>query len=131
MTDITFIPIKNEPSYITNINVFGRDLRITFTWNTREQDRSVLIEDTEEGVFLENTFIELESPVDLNANARLLDYNYQVFLVRKTSKSPKRKINMLYWDNYYILTFISKEEIPFTPDPNIKPSKPKPAVPPV
>ena len=99
----TNVELQDIPSYSTNITVEGQLLKLSFLWNERIGKRVLSIKNSSDVVYLQNTILHPNEPLELNSNAVLDDLPYSVTLV-KTSDVNKVG-NIFNWSKDFILCF--------------------------
>ena len=98
----TYVELQDVPSYSTNITVEGQLLKLSFLWNERIGKRVLSIKNTSDVVYLQNTILHPNEPLELNSNAVLDDLPYSVTLV----KTGDNKVgNIFNWSKDFILCF--------------------------
>ena len=98
----TNVELQDIPSYSTNITVEGQLLKLSFLWNERIGKRVLSIKNTSDVVYLQNTILHPNEPLELNSNAVLDDLPYSVTLV----KTGNNKVgNIFNWSKDFILCF--------------------------
>lgn len=99
----TNVELQDIPSYSTNITVEGQLLKLSFLWNERIGKRVLSIKNSSDVVYLQNTILHPNEPLELNSNAVLDDLPYSVTLV-KTGDINKVG-NIFNWSKDFILCF--------------------------
>lgn len=99
----TYVELQDIPSYSTNITVEGQLLKLSFLWNERIGKRVLSIKNTSDVVYLQNTILHPNEPLELNSNAVLDDLPYSVTLVKTGDSS--RFGNIFNWSKDFILCF--------------------------
>ena len=99
----TNVELQDIPSYSTNITVEGQLLKLSFLWNERIGKRVLSIKNTSDVVYLQNTILHPNEPLELNSNAVLDDLPYSVTLVKTGDTS--RVGNIFNWSKDFILCF--------------------------
>ena len=98
----TYVELQDIPSYSTNITVEGQLLKLSFLWNERIGKRVLSIKNTSDVVYLQNTILHPNEPLELNSNAVLDDLPYSITLV----KTGGNKVgNIFNWSKDFILCF--------------------------
>ena len=99
----TNVELQDIPSYSTTISVEGQLLKLSFLWNERIGKRVLSIKNSSDVVYLQNTILHPNEPLELNSNAVLDDLPYSVTLV-KTGDINKVG-NIFNWSKDFILCF--------------------------
>ena len=99
----TNVELQDIPSYSTNITVEGRLLKLSFLWNERIGKRVLSIKNTSDVVYLQNTILHPNEPLELNSNAVLDDLPYSVTLVK--TGDVNKVGNIFNWSKDFILCF--------------------------
>ena len=99
----TYVELQDIPSYSTTISVEGQLLKLSFLWNERIGKRVLSIKNSSDVVYLQNTILHPNEPLELNSNAVLDDLPYSVTLV-KTGDANKVG-NIFNWSKDFILCF--------------------------
>lgn len=99
----TNVELQDIPSYSTNISVEGQLLKLSFLWNERIGKRVLSIKNTSDVVYLQNTILHPNEPLELNSNAVLDDLPYSVTLVK--TGDVNKVGNIFNWSKDFILCF--------------------------
>ena len=99
----TYVELQDIPSYSTNITVEGQLLKLSFLWNERIGKRVLSIKNTSDVVYLQNTILHPNEPLELNSNAVLDDLPYSVTLVK--TGDVNKVGNIFNWSKDFILCF--------------------------
>ena len=99
----TNVELQDIPSYSTNITVEGQLLKLSFLWNERIGKRVLSIKNTSDVVYLQNTILHPNEPLELNSNAVLDDLPYSVTLVK--TGDVNKVGNIFNWSKDFILCF--------------------------
>ena len=99
----TNVELQDIPSYSTNITVEGQLLKLSFLWNERIGKRVLSIKNTSNVVYLQNTILHPNEPLELNSNAVLDDLPYSVTLVK--TGDVNKVGNIFNWSKDFILCF--------------------------
>ena len=99
----TNVELQDIPSYSTNITVEGQLLKLSFLWNERIGKRVLSIKNTSDVVYLQNTILHPNEPLELNSNAVLDDLPYSVTLVKTGDVNEVG--NIFNWSKDFILCF--------------------------
>ena len=65
----TYVELQDIPSYSTTITVEGQLLKLSFLWNERIGKRVLSIKNSSDVVYLQNTILHPNEPLELNSNA--------------------------------------------------------------
>ena len=99
----TNVELQDIPSYSTNITVEGQLLKLSFLWNERIGKRVLSIKNSADIVYLQNTILHPNEPLELNSNAVLDDLPYSVTLVK--TGDVNKVGNIFNWSKDFILCF--------------------------
>ena len=99
----TYVELQDIPSYSTNITVEGQLLKLSFLWNERIGKRVLSIKNSSDVVYLQNTILHPNEPLELNSNAVLDDLPYSVTLVK--TGDVNKVGNIFNWSKDFILCF--------------------------
>lgn len=99
----TNVELKDIPSYSTTISVEGQLLKLSFLWNERIGKRVLSIKNSSDVVYLQNTILYPNEPLELNSNAILDDLPYSVTLVK--TGNVNKVGNIFNWSKDFILCF--------------------------
>ena len=99
----TNVELQDIPSYSTNITVEGQLLKLSFLWNERIGKRVLSIKNSSDVVYLQNTILHPNEPLELNSNAVLDDLPYSVTLVK--TGDVNKVGNIFNWSKDFILCF--------------------------
>lgn len=99
----TNVELQDIPSYSTTISVEGQLLKLSFLWNERLGKRVLSIKNTSDVVYLQNTILHPNEPLELNSNAVLDDLPYSVTLVK--TGDVNKVGNIFNWSKDFILCF--------------------------
>lgn len=99
----TNVELQDIPSYSTTISVEGQLLKLSFLWNERIGKRVLSIKNTSDVVYLQNTILHPNEPLELNSNAVLDDLPYNVTLVK--TGDVNKVGNIFNWSKDFILCF--------------------------
>ena len=99
----TYVELQDIPSYSTNITVEGQLLKLSFLWNERIGKRVLSIKNSADVVYLQNTILHPNEPLELNSNAVLDDLPYSVTLVK--TGDVNKVGNIFNWSKDFILCF--------------------------
>lgn len=100
-TNMVFVELINLASYNTSVVVNNQLLKLKFTWNERLNIRTLMITNSEDVCYLQNTIIYPNETYKLNYNAILSDLNYNLQLINVSRNSN----NLYNWKNNYTLAF--------------------------
>lgn len=99
----TSVELQDIPSYTTNITLEGQTLRLSFLWNERLSKRVLSVKSSTDVVYLQNTILHHNEPLELNSNAVLDDLPYSVTLVK--TGDVNKVGNIFNWSKDFILCF--------------------------
>ena len=100
-TNMVFVELINLASYNTSVVVNNQLLKLKFTWNERLNIRTLMITNSEDVCYLQNTILYPNESYNLNYNAALSDLNYNLQLINVSRNSN----NLYNWKNNYTLAF--------------------------
>ena len=99
----TNVELQDIPSYSTTVSVEGQLLKLSFLWNERIGKRVLSIKNSSDVVYLQNTILHPNEPLELNSNAILDDLPYSVTLVKTVGTNKVG--NIFNWSKDFILCF--------------------------
>lgn len=96
------VELVNDPSYTCSATCFEQTLSFKFTWIERLKKRAVTITGGTGEVYLQNTVISVDEPLEFNANAK--DDNYDCSIILQFLPDADTKPDYMNWSRNMFLT---------------------------
>lgn len=96
------INLLDTPSYNFTANCFEQTLSGTITWSSREQKRCITIIGANGKVYLQNTFLNIDEPLEFNINA--VDDDFKCSLVLQLQMEAEDTLDYLNWSRNMFMT---------------------------
>lgn len=98
----TKINILDTPSYTFTATCFEQTLNCTITWIDRLKKRSLTVLGGNGRVYLQNTIININEPMDFNINA--VEDGYDCSVILQHLPDTDNKVDYLNWSRNMFLT---------------------------
>ncbi|AJK27149.1 hypothetical protein BRC2024_KCUCJSVR_CDS_0139 [Acinetobacter phage vB_AbaM_KissB] len=97
-----WVQMVDLPTYSCTATCFEQTLNIRITWIERIKRRAISVTGSNGAVYLQNTVINVDEPLQFNSNA--LEDGYDCSIILQSTPDAPKEVDYLNWSKNMFLT---------------------------